>query len=58
MKPGETMRYACGDCQVFFDVAIALVSEWAEQFDDDGTVDVGEPLSCPLVRRERNQECS
>ena len=48
MKPNETMRYACDDCQVVFDVAVAPVSEWAEAFDDDGTVDVGEPLCCPF----------
>jgi hypothetical protein len=30
MKPGETIRYACGDCQAVFDLCVAPESEWDE----------------------------
>jgi hypothetical protein len=30
MKPGETIRIACGDCQIVFDLCVAPTSEWAE----------------------------
>ena len=35
MKPGEAIRYACDECQVVFDLALAPISEWAELQDAD-----------------------
>jgi hypothetical protein len=48
MKPGETVRYACGECLVAFDVQLAPTKEWAE-----GGVGVSKdvelpPTSCPF----------
>jgi hypothetical protein len=51
MTPGQTLRFACGDCQVVFDICVAPVSEWAEEIDPDdfdGRIDIGEPASCPF----------
>jgi hypothetical protein len=44
MKPGETIRLACGDCQIVFDLNISPPSDWAEQLD----LDAVEPICCPL----------
>jgi len=30
MKPNETIRFACGECQAVFDLCVAPESEWAE----------------------------
>jgi hypothetical protein len=48
MKPGETIRYACGECLVAFDLRLAPTKEWAE-----GGLDVPRdvelpPISCPF----------
>jgi hypothetical protein len=51
MKPGETIRFACEDCQVVFDLCVAPLAEWAEQIDEndiEGGFQIGEPVLCPF----------
>ena len=44
MKPGETIRIACGDCKIVFDLCVAPTSEWAEDFESaTGTINDIEP---------------
>jgi hypothetical protein len=49
MKPLETIRYACGECLVTYDVQLAPVSEWLEPDDPDavGELDYA-PTCCPF----------
>ena len=49
MNPGETVRFACGDCQIVFDLCVAPPSEWAEEF-EEGTEpeEIGKPILCPF----------
>jgi hypothetical protein len=47
MKPLETMRFACGECLVVFDLQLAPTSEWAEgRLDVPGDVEL--PPDCCL----------
>jgi len=46
MKPGETMRYACGDCQIVFDLTLSPLSERADEGID--CPEDEEPLFCPF----------
>jgi hypothetical protein len=46
MKPGETIRYACGDCQIAFDLCLAPFSECADG--DMADLDEAEPKCCPF----------
>jgi hypothetical protein len=49
--PANPIRFACGDCQVVFDMCVAPTSEWAEEIDEadfEGGIDVGEPSVCPF----------
>ena len=48
MKPGEAARFACEECQVVFDLSVAPASQWAEQTEDDGGMELGEPTHCPF----------
>ena len=49
MKPGETIRIACGDCKIVFDLCVAPTSEWAEDFESaTGTISDIEPTCCPF----------
>ena len=49
MKPGESIRFACGDCQVVFDICVAPTSEWAEALDLEADADNEfEPTCCPF----------
>ena len=49
MKPGETIRIACGDCNIVFDLCVAPTSEWAEDFESaTGTINDIEPTCCPF----------
>jgi hypothetical protein len=50
MKPGETIRFSCGDCQIIFDLNISPPSDWAEQLDLDDLdyLDDIEPACCPF----------
>ena len=49
MKPGESIRFACGDCQVVFDICVAATSEWAEALDLEADADNEfEPTCCPF----------
>lgn len=50
MKPGETVRFACDECQIVFDLTIAPSSEWVEQFDDNehDDVEINPPCRCPF----------
>jgi len=47
MKPGETVRYACDDCHIVFDLSLAPFTESA---DDDlhDLEEVNEPDCCPF----------
>ena len=47
MKPNETIRFACGDCQIVFDICVAPGSEWADELEHD-IEEVGEPTVCPF----------
>jgi hypothetical protein len=49
MKPLETIRYACGECLVAYDVQLAPMSEWAEPDDPHaaGEIDYA-PTCCPF----------
>ena len=47
MKPGETIRFACGECQIVFDLSVSPPSDWAEQLELDDLDDL-EPTSCPF----------
>jgi hypothetical protein len=49
MKPGETIRIACGECNIVFDLCVAPPSEWGEDFDSStDTVNDIEPTCCPF----------
>jgi len=49
MKPGETIRIACGECKIVFDLCVAPASEWAEDFNTSTEpVNDIEPTCCPL----------
>jgi hypothetical protein len=49
MRPGETVRYACRECLVAYDVCLAPTSEWAEAEDPDVPEDIDyEPSCCPF----------
>jgi len=49
MKPGETIRIACGECNIVFDLCVAHTSEWAEDFESaTGTINDIEPTCCPF----------
>ena len=49
MKPGENIRFKCGECLVVFDLCLAPVSEWPEEPEDesDHTADVA-VTNCPF----------
>jgi len=50
MNTTQTIRYACYECTVVFDLCVAPTSEWLEQYediDDHGEVDIT-PVSCPF----------
>lgn len=47
MKAGETIRFACGDCQIVFDLSISPPSDWPEPLERDDLHAV-EPICCPL----------
>ena len=47
MRLGETIRFACLDCQIVFDLNIAPPSEWPEQLGLDDLDDI-EPACCPF----------
>jgi hypothetical protein len=47
MKPGETIRFACGECQIVFDLNVSPPSDWAEQLELDDLGDI-EPTCCPF----------
>jgi hypothetical protein len=53
MKPAETIRFACGDCQAVFDICLAPKSEWAEQLDDADFFEALDldPSNCPFYVR-------
>ena len=34
MRPGETVRFACDECRMAFDITIAPPAEWWEPQDD------------------------
>jgi hypothetical protein len=46
MIPRETIRYACGECHLVFDLCLAPVEEWVETPD----YDLGDiaPSNCPF----------
>ena len=49
MKPGETIRIACGDCNVVFDLCVAPTSEWPEEMDPAvAPVDQIDAVCCPF----------
>jgi hypothetical protein len=50
MKPGETIRCTCKDCQIVFEIFAAPVADWPEAFDDEtaAKMDVGQPVVCPF----------
>ena len=49
MKPGETIRIACGECKIVFDLCVARMSEWAEDFESaTDTINDIEPTCCPF----------
>jgi hypothetical protein len=52
MKPGETVRVACGECQVAFDITIAPRDEWRELPNDENEPDeectLMEDAACPF----------
>jgi len=47
MNLGETLRFACGDCQVVFDLCLAPASERAEQPEEGVEEDI-DPTCCPF----------
>jgi Zn finger protein HypA/HybF involved in hydrogenase expression len=51
MRPGETVRFACHDCQIVFDLTVAPVSEWVEELDEsdsESPMEVESPVQCPF----------
>ena len=49
MKPGETIRIACGECKIVFNLGVAPASEWVEDFESaTGTINDIEPTCCPF----------
>jgi hypothetical protein len=52
MKLTETVRFACGDCHIDFELCVAPVPEWAEQMEDAGLQAVAEPMCCPFCRAD------
>ena len=44
MHVGQPIRFACGECQIAFDVTVAPFDEWREQMYEPGDdVDIGIP---------------
>lgn len=61
MKPGEPTRFACGECQIGFDITVAPWGEWREQFQDGTEPD--EPLvmagaECPFCGARELRQAS
>lgn len=53
VRPGESFRLGCDECMIVFDLRIAPVSEWIEQYaQDDGPDDVRilAPFPCPFCQ--------
>jgi hypothetical protein len=52
MKPGETVRVACGECQIVFDMTVAPRDEWRELPEDESDADTDSYLmpdaACPF----------
>jgi hypothetical protein len=51
MRPGETVRFACDECRMAFDITMAPPAEWREPQDDKDyrvPVDVELPHFCPF----------
>jgi hypothetical protein len=51
MSPGETLRFACDECNIVFDLCIAPLSEWVEpqnENDFDSPMEVEAPSRCPF----------
>lgn len=48
MRKSETIRFACGDCRIVFDLRVAPESEWAEHTDEDGLQEFAPPGCCPF----------
>ncbi len=50
MKPRETVRFACDECHIVFDLCIAPMSEWVEQLDESDFEDteIEAPARCPF----------
>ena len=47
-KENEASRYACGNCQILFDLFLAPTSEWAVFQEEDGPEIDTEPTICPF----------
>jgi hypothetical protein len=51
MNPGETVRYACGECKKVFDLYEEWPATWGET--DADQLEIGQPLrSCPFCESE------
>ena len=49
MKPAETVRFTCEECQIVFDLCVAPVSEWPEDYGDDNADGTNStPTCCPF----------
>ena len=48
MKPGETIRFACGDCQIVFDLCLAPASERAMEAPEELAGEDLDPTCCPF----------
>jgi hypothetical protein len=48
MKPGEPIRFRCGECHIVFDLCLADPTERAEQDPDDQAEDL--EVACCFVR--------
>src|SRR5438874_2802601 len=56
MKPGETIRCTCTDCQIVFELFLAPVADWPEEAEDESDAEmeiVGNyPRFSPLIHRK------
>jgi hypothetical protein len=53
MKPGETVRVECGECQIAFDITVAPRDQWPELPEEEGEDDT----ECDLMPRAECPFC-
>jgi len=52
VRPGETVRFESGDCKTVFDLGVAPLAKWPQQFALGTEPDIFEPTCCPFCGSE------